>query len=95
MSDSIQESPGQCLTSNLDGNLLTQARNIPAAIVSPPLRIKILPMSLFDEKGSRGIPFEDPAVPVLRSEISTSAEAFFAKTLRAYSQQMRPNNLKV
>ena len=55
--------------------------NVPAAIVSPPLRSKILPISLLVENCSKGMPFGATVFPVLRKEISTSAEAFFVRTL--------------
>lgn len=62
--------------------------DIPAAIVSPPLRSNILPISLFDANRSRGVPWGPPLVLVLRSEISTSAETFFVRTLDARNQRL-------
>lgn len=83
--ESIRESPEQRLNTKkkkLDRVLHErEVLSLPAAIVSPPLRSKILPMSLFAENVSRGIPFRPPAVPVRRNEISTSAKEFFNKTL--------------
>ena len=56
----------------------------PAPIVSPPRRIKILPMSLFTENGSIGMGSafaEGPDVPLGRRDICTSADAPFVSTL--------------
>lgn len=58
--------------------------NRPAAIVSPSRRIKILPISLFTEKGSKGIDcglIEGPEYVGLRKVICTSADIFFVITL--------------
>ena len=58
--------------------------DLPAEIVSPPLRIKIRPISLFIEKGSKGITvFRAPEPPkaACRIAISTSAEVPFVRTL--------------
>lgn len=60
---------------------LIEVRNVPAAMVSPLLRSNILPMSLFDENRSSGMPFNPTLFPSLRNDISTSAETFFVKTL--------------
>jgi len=61
--------------------------NVPAAIVSPPLRSKTLPISLLVENCSKGIPFNPAVFSALRKDISTSAEAFFVRTLmRSFSK---------
>lgn len=57
---------------------------MPAAIVSPLLRIKIRPISLFVEKGSKGMTvLRAPGPPneACRIAICTSAEVPFVKTL--------------
>lgn len=57
---------------------------LPAEIVSPPLRIKIRPISLFVEKGSKGITVlraPEPANEACRIAIWTSADAPFVRTL--------------
>ena len=62
----------------------TQKAHSPAAIVSPPLRIKIRPISLFAEKGSNGMAMlraPAPANAACRIVIWTSAEVPFVKTL--------------
>src|SRR6266404_1898467 len=59
-------------------------KHSPAAIVSPPLRIKIRPISLFVEKGSSGMAVHrltGPEKAACRIEICTSAEVPFVKTL--------------
>lgn len=56
----------------------------PAAIVSPPRRISILPISLFTAKGSKGIGCgraNGPEYTGLRRVIWTSADVLFVNTL--------------
>lgn len=65
---------------------------LPAAIVSPPRRIKILPISLLFVKVSRGIPRATAAEPdtcVFRKVICTSAEVPFPRILMNSQFQSR------
>ena len=58
--------------------------HLPAEIVSPFLRIKIRPISLFAEKGSKGMTVlrvPGPPNEACRITICTSAEVPFVKTL--------------
>jgi hypothetical protein len=58
--------------------------HLPAAIVSPPLRIKMRPISLFIEKGSKGMTVlraPEPPNVACRIAIWTSAEVPFVRTL--------------
>lgn len=57
---------------------------IPAAMVSPLRRMSTLPISLFTEKGSRGMGCAlaaGPDIVVLRRVICTSADTPFVSTL--------------
>lgn len=65
--------------------------NVPAAMVSPPRRMRIRPISLLDEKVSRGSGRDlalGSDIPDTRRVISTSADMPFVRTLgRSYEHQ--------
>lgn len=87
----IQEFLEQCLEITIQNEKTTTDWwiNVPAAIVSPPLRSKTLPISLLVENCSKGMPFSPAVFPALRRDISTSAEACFVRTLmRSFSKRI-------
>jgi hypothetical protein len=70
------------------------AKNLgtPAAIVSPPLRIRTRPMSLLEANVSNGIPGignDTPPTCIFRNEICTSADAPLVSTLHLQSKSRK------